>query len=766
MTGGGVKRVAVGVGAGVAAVVAGTVLWVARPLPPHLLEPATRVVTLEDRFGRTLRTTRAPDGSRGGWLRLAELDADIIAAFVAVEDHRFYLHGGVDPRAVARAAWTNLRAGRIVSGGSTITMQLARMLRPTPRHWTGKGRQVLWALRLERHLGKQAILEQYLNRIPLGQGAVGVMAGATLYFGAGADDLSLGQAALLAGMARAPSSDNPLVAPARARRRRDQALSRLVELGFAPSISVERARTEPLLRRRQVAPFLAPHFTTRILNWAERDGRPEQGTWRTSLDLALQAELEREVRHTVETLSDRGARHAAAVVLENRSGEILAWVGSPDFWADTAGQVDMVLSPRQPGSALKPFLYALAFDRGWTPASILPDIARVYQTGTGPYSPRNYDRRFHGPVRAREALASSYNVPAVELVSRLGVGSLLHVLHGAGFSSLGRSADHYGLGLSLGNGDVSLLELANGFRGLVNLGVWRPYTWRAGATGRLPSPGHRFATERSAALVLDVLADPVARIPGFGIESPLDFPFPVAAKTGTSRHFTDNWAVGAAGGFTVAVWVGNFSGRPMDGVSGVSGAGPLLHRAVLAAARRYPAGALPEPRDHGAVSARICRLSGLRAGAGCPAATEWFAPADAPADGCDWHDAEGGVTLPVEYAEWAARSELPRTPRQARASAPGQVSVILSEAKAPKSEHGFHIVSPREGDVYRLSPGVDVRYATVALRAAGGREGAPVRWTVDGVPHGPARWTLRPGPHRIGAVTSAGDSAEVTVRVD
>jgi penicillin-binding protein 1C len=776
------RRRAIVAGAALAAVVGGATVWVARPLPGDLLEPAGRVVTLEDRFGRELRTTRAPDGSRGGWVRLEEIDADVIAAFVAVEDHRFYRHWGVDPRSVARAAWANLRAGRVVSGGSTITMQLARMLRPTSRTWVGKARQALWAIRLERQLGKQAILEQYLNRVPLGQGSVGVVAAAALYFGAGPGDLSLGQAALLAGIARAPSSDNPLVAPARTRRRRDQALSRMAELGYAPSISVDRAGAEPLLRRQHAAPFLAPHFTTRILHWAERDGRPSHGTWRTSLDLELQAELEREVGHAVETLADRGARHAAAVVLDNRSGEILAWVGSPDFWADTAGQVDMVSSARQPGSALKPFLYALAFDRGWTPASILPDIARVYQTGLGPYRPRNYDRRFHGPVRAREALASSYNVPAVELASRLGVGSLLHVLRGAGFTSLGRSADHYGLGLSLGNGDVSLLELANGFRGLVNLGVWRPYTWRAGMPERLLPSGHRFAGERSAALVLDILADPVARIPGFGIESPLDFPFPVAAKTGTSRHFTDNWAVGAAGGFTVAVWVGNFSGRPMDGVSGVSGAGPLLHRAVLATARRYPPGTLPDPRDHGAVAASICRLSGLRPGASCPVATEWFAPGDVPADSCDWHDAEGGVSLPVEYAEWAERSEL----RRSQVGVSVGVNVILSGAKEPKPEHGllrsaqddntdtapprpaagFHIVSPRDGDVYRLTPGVDARYATVALRAAGGRGDGGIRWAVDDVPHDGTRWTLEPGRHRVRAVSASGDSAEVTVRVE
>jgi penicillin-binding protein 1C len=751
------SRLAVAAAAACAAVIGAGTVWITRPLPAGLLDAGAPTITLEDRVGRQLRTTRAPDGSRGGWLPLAEMDADLLGAFLAAEDHRFQRHPGVDPRALLRAAWSNLRAGRVVSGGSTITMQVARMLRPLPRTWSGKARQVLWALRLERSLGKHAILEQYLNRVPLGQGTRGVQAAAALYFGAGAGDLSLGQAALLAGLARAPSGDNPLLSPIRARARRAQALGRLVALGFAPESAAERARAEPLLEPRGGPAFLAPHFTTRVLGWADRQG-VRQGRVRTSLDLALQGELEREVRHAVETLADRGAKHAAAVVLDNASGEVLAWVGSPDFWADTAGQVDMVVSPRQPGSALKPFLYALAFDRGTTPATVLPDVARVYQTGTGPYRPRNYDRRFHGPVRTREALASSYNVPAVELASRLGAGSLLHVLRGAGFASLGRSADHYGLGLALGNGDVTLLELANGYRGLANLGVWRPYAWRAASPGAPPQPGRRFASPRSAALVLDILADPIARVPGFGLESTLDFPFPVAAKTGTSRHFTDNWAVGVTGGFTVAVWVGNFSGRPMDGVSGVSGAGPLLHRAVLAAARRYPVGALPGPRAAGAVAAPVCRLSGMHPGATCPTALEWFAPAQVPRDTCRWHDGNGEVTLPAEYAEWTDGSALPRWPATGR--------VLPAPAPAAAAAEAFRIVSPREGDVYRLPPGVEARYATVALRAAGGRGGGAIRWIVDGAPHRGTRWALQPGRHRFRALSATGDSAEVSVTVE
>ena len=502
----------------------------------------------------------------------------------------------MDARAVARAVRDNLARGRVVSGASTITMQLARLLRPIGHGPLDKVAQSLWALRLEAHLRKEQILEQYLNRVPLGQGAIGVAAASRLYFGTSPAQVSLGQAALLAGLARAPSSQNPLVDPGRALARRRAGLARLAAVGYAGSEEVARALREPLLGEARGRPFFAPHFTSRVLLDGGASGRRPAGTWRTSLDVELQALLEDEVRHTVDQLRDRGARHAALVVLDNRSGEILAWVGSPDFWSDTAGQVDMVVSPRQPGSALKPFLYALAFDRGATPATVLADVARTYQTAGGPYHPRNYDRRYHGPVRAREALASSYNVPAVELADRIGYATLLHGLHAAGFTSLDKLPEHYGLGLALGNGDVTLLELANGYRALGNGGRWTEARWWQDDPNVATGASRRIVSRRSAALVLDILADPQARLPAFGPATPFDWPFRAAAKTGTSRHFTDNWAVAVTAGFTVAVWVGNFSGQPMEGVSGISGAGPLLNRAVLVTARRYPAGELPTAR--------------------------------------------------------------------------------------------------------------------------------------------------------------------------
>jgi penicillin-binding protein 1C len=731
--------------------------WVVWPLPPGLTAvPPSLSLTLEDRHGLPLRTTRAGDGSLAGWLPIGELDPQLIQAFVATEDRRFFEHRGVDVAALARALTGNVRRLRTTSGASTITMQLARLLRPGPRTLAGKARQALWALRLERQLTKQQILEQYLNRVPLGQGAVGVPAAAQLYFGAGASRLSLGQAALLAGLASAPSLANPLVAPERGAARREVVLERMTRLGFVTAEAARQARGEGTAASGRRAPFLAPHFTSRLIT-THADSAHVTGRWRTSLDLTLQAALEEDVRHTVALLADRGVRHAAIVVLDNERGEVLAWVGSPDFWADSMGQVDMVVSPRQPGSALKPFLFGLAFDRGLTPATVLPDLPRTYQTPAGPYQPRNYDRRYHGPVRIREALASSFNVPAVDLTDRIGAPALLALLRSAGFTTLTRGADHYGLGLVIGNGDVTLLELANAYRGLANGGEVRPVSWWAvplGAPGA--ASGSRFLSPLAAALVLDILADPAARVPGFGTDTPFDFPFPVAVKTGTSHHFTDNWAVAVTGAFTVAVWAGNFTGRPMRQVSGITGAGPLLHRAVLQVARRYPPGALPHPAALGATGVRVCRLSGGRAGPFCPASDEWLPPGAALTP-CTWHDEHGGIRWPAEYASWAHRAGgvVAHTAMAASPASPGDVS---------HSDTAFRIVSPLPGDRYQVPAGVDPRYASIGLRAVGRAGDEPVRWLVDGMPT-PERWRLAPGRHAIRAVAASGRTAEVVIEV-
>ncbi|HEY4303739.1 MAG TPA: penicillin-binding protein 1C [Gemmatimonadaceae bacterium] len=757
-------RAAMIAGACAAALSVGLAVYVALPLPKDTLAlDATRGVTIEDRNGIVLRNTRADDGSNARWVKYDQIDPDLINAFVAVEDRRFWDHHGIDATAVARAVRDNARARRVVSGASTITMQLARLLHPANRRFEGKITQALFALRLDAHLSKRQILEQYLNRVELGQGTIGVAAASALYFDTSPNELSIGQAATIAGLAHAPSRDNPQTSLKRARARRTVALERMHRLAFITREEITRATMEPLVSGIRNAPFLAPHFTTRVLAWTEatRDSLRSDRI-RTSLDAGLQSELEAEVAHTVAVLGDRGVGEAAAVVLSNATGEVVAWVGSPDFWNSEHGQTDMVLSPRQPGSALKPFLYALAFDHGVTAATILPDLPKSYATSLGAYRPRDYDRRFRGPVRAREALASSFNVPAVELASQLGASSLLQTLRLAGFSSLSRDADFYGLGLALGDGDVSLLELANGYRALANGGVWHAWTWRPVAQGaRIGGEARRVASPAASAIVLDILDDPAARMPGFGFDTPFDFPFPVAVKTGTSRHFTDNWAVGTTAGFTVAVWAGNFNGHPMQGVSGVTGAGPLLHRAVMAAAKRIPPGALTTPTQVGAVSVPVCRLSGMKATPSCARVNEWFIPGTEPTHFDDW-ERDGHVTLPAEYSEWAQGG-------MTRSMAERPLAVAASPEPtrplAVDTIQNFRMLSPLDGDRYTTPPGVDAKYATIPLRATGPGS-SRVEWVVDGQSFDGARWSLAPGSHVITAKSARGTSVSARITVD
>jgi len=739
--------------ASIALAAAGMAVWIVVPPPAHVLATPTALgVTVTDRDGVPLRDTRGPDGARWKWIALADIDPMVTAAFIAAEDRTFLDHGGIAWPALLRATRDNLAAGRVVSGASTISMQLARLLHDLPRGWWGKGRQVAWALRLERHASKQQLLEQYLNRVPLGQGTVGIEAAASLYFGTSATRLGAGRAAMLAGIARSPARDNAFTSPERAAARRDGVLASLARAGYLTDSERALAAAEPVsagTARARRGAFRAPHFTTRVLASLDSGAVRRNGARiRTTLDITLQESIERDVRQVVQSLAPQRVQHAAAVVLHNATGDVLAWVGSPDFDGDR-GQVDMVTSRRQPGSALKPFLYALAFERGYGAHTVLDDIPRAWMTATGPYRPRNYDRRFRGPVRARVALASSLNVPAVQLADELGASALLDVLHRAGFASLTRSADHYGLGLALGNGEVSLQELANAYRALANVGTFT--TVRRLATDDSAARPTPVVRADVAALTLDILADADARLAGFGDAPVFDFPFPVAVKTGTSRHFTDNWAVAVTGGFTVAVWVGNFDGTPMAAVSGITGAGPLLRRAVLSTAERYPAGLLPAPEAYGATRVRVCRTSGLAAVPACDAIDEWqLASAQSPAPD-DWHR-HGAVVLPTRFAEWE-RSQ-PTTPR-ALAGARS-----LTDTATP-----LGLLSPRDGDVYVLPNGPERSVATVPLRATGVGAETGVQWTINGTAHPGGRWLPEVGEHVVRVRTRSGASREARITV-
>ena len=742
---------AVGIGAGLA--------W---PLDDDLLKATSQPSLLvRARDGTVLGEGLSPEGARSRPLDDGVVPARVAAAFVAVEDRRFDEHHGIDPRAVLRALRDSFRAGRIVSGASTITQQLARRLRPRGAGIFGKLGEAWTALRLEAHLDKPAILRAYCDRVPLGRNTVGVEAAAAAYFGTRAALLTTAQAALLAGVAHAPAREDPAVDARAARSRRDDVLRRMRRGGFLDDDALDAALREPLEPRADGASdVLAPHVVARLrLEWAGN------AVVDTTIDAGLQRAVEAIVRDEVGQgpYRKRGLQHAAVIVLDNDSGDVLAWVGSADFFDDaTLGKNDGVRARRQPGSALKPFVYGRALEGDTTAATILPDVDTALSIGEGDvFQPQNYDRRMHGPVTVRLALQNSYNVPAIAVARMLGAEAVLDALRDAGFSSLDQAAAHYGVGLVLGNGEVSLEELALAYRGLALGGVRKGHQLvrRVTSSDRVVADvlhatgsdeGERFLREDVAALLTDILADGAARTPAFGADNALDLPFPVAAKTGTSHAWVDNWTAGFTAERTVAVWAGAFDGTPMRGVSGVSGAGTIFRRVMIAAMDGLAAAPLVD--DHRFVHASVCPQSGLRAGPACPAFDEVFLPGTAPTAVCDVH-VDGPIDGPIDgYAAHDARGSPASTTNPARCAV-GERTLRLGGAlddwaardgrcRAPAEQRAAALLSPRDGDVYVLEPGVPIEGQEVALRA----RGEVVAIDVDGVAQVPSSTLWLPLP--------------------
>ena len=645
------------------------VLAARTPIPPELLGepeggPADRnSVTITDRSGTILAELRDEGRMRQRRLPLEELGPTIERAILAAEDARFYAHPGIDPLAMARAAATSLIEGRVVSGASTLTQQLARTLLSAPRTVRAKVDVMALAVRLEATFTKRRILEEYLNRVEFGPNVRGVEAASQLYFGKSVASLSLAEAAALASIPRGPSLYDPFKRPELLRARRDRVLERMASHDLASPEEVARAKGEPLVVGPRFRRGSAPHFVAAL----EQGGLDPCGSpqpipsgaveIRTTLIADLQREVEQSARATLRELSSRAVTAASVVVLANETGDVLAYLGSPDVDDEARlGANDGCRARRQPGSTLKPFVYGLALERlGMTPATLLPDVELSFVGADGgAFRPKNYDERFHGPVLMRQSLGSSLNVPAVWLTERLGPSSVLERLHDVGMCSLDRPPSHYGVALALGDGEVTLVELASAYATLARGGgSVRPRAVLEVSLGdgsRVEVPpvdGPKVLDPAATELITDMLADPRARMASFGERTVFDLPFRVAAKTGTSKGFRDNWAVGYTESLTVAVWVGNFDGSPMREVSGITGAGPLFRAVMSAAARFIPPGELARPR---APEVEICPLSGRAAGPHCPHTKQERIPEGAKLGSCQLHTSVLIDTLTGELA--------------------------------------------------------------------------------------------------------------------
>jgi penicillin-binding protein 1C len=550
---------------------------------------------LVDRHGVVIERLRLDRKRRMlDWIALEDISPAFQRAILAAEDKRFYWHPGIDPLGAASALVDNLHRSR-ARGASTITMQLAGLLsdEPRPKHgWGSKLRQVRDALALELRWSKREILEAYLNRVPFRGELVGVDAAARGLLAKGPAGLDTAESAVLASLVRAPGASRLAVAKRACttlKAMRENAARYCEQTAFI-------ATALPQYPYPMPGADEAPHLARRILN------EPGQ-----RIQVALDAGLQRFARETLGThlaeLSRQNVEDGAVVVLDNASGEVLAYVGSS---GDLSGapEVDGVAALRQPGSTLKPFLYGLALDQGWLHASsVLDDSPLALTTPSGLYIPQDYDRHFRGAVSVRFALGSSLNVPAVRALTLVGMDHFLDTLRGLGLTDLTREADHYGFGLALGGAETTLLQLSNAYRAMANGGEWRPASFFPIKGSAWEEQGRQVFSRQASFIIADILADPAARTHTFGLSSPLSARTWAAVKTGTSKAMRDNWAIGFTDRYTVGVWVGNFSGEPMWDVSGVTGAAPVWRDIVEYLHRSSPSVA-PQP-PHGVVRQQV-----------------------------------------------------------------------------------------------------------------------------------------------------------------
>lgn len=734
---------------------AALVLWTL-PLLPYCgrsrLEGLRFSAVFLDKDGAELQVLPLSDGLRRVFVPLGEMPADLVDIVVAAEDRRFWLHPGFDPIAIGRAFWQNKTAGKTVSGASTIGMQLSRLLRAGDAQGVGRGaaklREAWEAMQLERRLGKRGALELYLNLVPFGQNVEGFPAAARAFFGKPLAELTRSELLILAVIPRSPNLYNPYAKPANNR----AAVGRL-GLEKSGSDPIEAAYQRVLDPGRSgIWPFRAPHYIRWLALRPEVAGADGRKPLRTGIEGKLQTYLENLLAQTVEDARPKRVSNAAALFVRPDDMTIAAWVGSVDFGDATAqGQVDGVTMLRQPGSTLKPFLYSMALEQGFTASTILPDIPTDFG-GEEVYTPANFNDQFNGPVRLRQALASSLNVPAVYLLRRIGVGPFTNRLVASGFKSLEKQKGKLGLGLALGNAEVSLMELTQAYGMFLHDGRLDPIKPLIGSGSPLDAAGGQKAAEarkviasEAANLVRDILTRHPDRVLTFGRDGNSRLQFDGAMKTGTSNQFNNIWAVGFTTDLLGGVWLGNFGGQTVVGTAD-SGypAGVMRKMLEVFSAHR------PFPPLTGYRQIAVCSLSGMAATAACPhQLMEWFRPGTEGAP-CDWHvkTASGiDIRYPQEYRAWLSRYRY-------------RPSDGYREAE-------LAIVRPLDGALFYMDVGLPLEKQQLVIEATGtGRADL----SIDGAPVFSGSFPfktwhqLAPGTHRI-LLSNGVETTETTYEV-
>ena len=744
--------------------------WLVFPVPiDKLHRPAGTFVYSRD--DHLLNCFTSPDRFWRKPVKLAQISPLMVKGVVACEDRWFYWHPGFNPVALVEAAIANIRAGKYVRGGSTITMQIARMIEPKERTIPNKILEVLRAMQLELRYSKRELLELYFNLAPYGGNIEGIGAASYLYFDKPPDKLSASEIAVLTAIPSSPSQFRPDRDLSKCVARRNQVLSRLRDNGLITASEYEQALKEEIPIQRVAPAVAAPHFCQKVIA-----AQPDQTEIHSTLDYKIQINCERLAKNYQGELSGKGIQNLAAVVIDNRSGDLLAMVGSADF-ADVThhGQVNGALSPRSPGSALKPFAYALGFQKGIiSPALKVEDLAVNYAG----YIPVNYDEEFHGVVSVSEALIQSLNVPAVNLEAKIGLKEFYDLLHRGGITTLNRKYNEYGLPLILGSGEVTLLELSNLYATLARGGDYVPvnFTKRSRQVSAT-----RILTPEACYLVTEILAELKRPDLPSSWEFTPNLPR-VAWKTGTSFGRKDAWAIGYNPQYTVGVWAGNFSAEGSVAIVGAEISAPLMFDIFN---QLCPNGEKDWFRIPPGIATRsVCATTGQEIGPACPNQIgEHYIVGVSPTVQCTVHRrilvdkvtgyqlckycSAGKQTKEVTVEIWPPRLSAWLTSRGMISFAPEHnprcTGVLAGSAPV--------ITSPENDAVYMIRASAPVDYQKILFEASLAADCREIHWFLDGqlfttvTPDSKVFYAPQKGRHQLMCVDSYGRSASVAFKV-
>jgi len=627
-----------------------------------------------DRNGVLLQVMPLGDGLRREYYTLEEIPESLQETFIQAEDKNFYHHPGVDFISIVRAMIQNKKAGRVVSGASTITMQLVRIIYPRKKNASVTARikfvEMIRAFHLEAKLSKKKILELYLNNVPFGFQTEGVGSAARTFYGVDPAALSAGQMDTLAQIPRRPSE-------------------------YAP-------------QRTFVYPQLCPHFIQYVISQYKKEHACIPNMLTLSIDSELCAQAEKDIQTKIEEYKEARIHNGSALVINNRTGEILVWVGNGDFADENGGQIDGVLVKNQPGSSMKPFLYAFALEQGFEPTAVLPDIPQDFGSSKV-YVPLNFNNRYNGPVRMRVALASSLNIPAVYLLYNVGVTEYMRQLSRLEFTSLDGQRETTGLSLALGSGEVTLYEMVHAFSVFPHDGVLsKMQILREPSNSKKKLSGVRVYKSDTVRIICDFLSDKSARALGFGHAKVFDTPYPCIFKTGTSNQYQNIIALGATSECTAGVWLGNFAGETVVKQTGSSIPAAIVRDLLDTLTKQYGAQEFMQPQTF--AKQNVCVLSNMKPTDACPSITQEYVSTDSihsdtkEREPCTYHFVSNGrvqIRYPSEYQHWAAGKNMAGTYMQ--------------------SDTQLSFLFPRNGAAFVYDPTVPQSVQSLRVEVVGGR---------------------------------------------